>query len=147
MIEHANLSVCVSDAFMDAVANDSEWRLVWDGKVHKTVRARDLWNLICESAWLSAEPGVVFMERYNHLSNTWYYENIRCVNPCVTGDTLIYTANGLRRAADLAREGGPVRSPLMGAWDRGVFRMRPPSSRPAFVRFLSCGQSKATRYD
>ena len=82
MIEHANLSVCVSDAFMEAVANDTDWQLVWDGKVHKTVRARDLWNLICESAWLSAEPGVVFTERYNRLSNTWYFEDIRCVNPC-----------------------------------------------------------------
>lgn len=82
MIEHANLSIAVSDAFMEAVANDSPWDLVWDGKVQKTVRAVDLWALICESAWLSAEPGVVFTERYNRVSNTWYYENIRCVNPC-----------------------------------------------------------------
>ncbi|HLH73896.1 MAG TPA: adenosylcobalamin-dependent ribonucleoside-diphosphate reductase, partial [Chloroflexota bacterium] len=82
MIEHANLSVCVSDRFMEAVSTDSEWDLVWEGKVHRTVRARDLWNLICESAWTSAEPGVVFIDRYNKLSNTWYYENIRCVNPC-----------------------------------------------------------------
>jgi ribonucleoside-diphosphate reductase alpha chain len=82
MIEHANLSVCVSDAFMEAVAQDAPWDLVWNGRVHKTVRARDLWNLICESAWASAEPGVVFMDRYNRLSNTWYYETIRCVNPC-----------------------------------------------------------------
>jgi len=82
MIEHANLSVCVSDAFMEAVANDADWQLIWDGKVQKTIRAKALWDLICESAWLSAEPGVVFTERYNRLSNTWYYENIRCVNPC-----------------------------------------------------------------
>lgn len=122
MIEHANLSVCVSDAFMDAVANDSDWRLIWDGKVHKTLRARDLWNLICESAWLSAEPGVVFMERYNRLSNTWYYENIRCVNPCVTGDTLVFTASGLRRAADLAREAEPVRVAVDGRLGGGRFR-------------------------
>jgi ribonucleoside-diphosphate reductase alpha chain len=82
MIEHANLSVCVSDAFMDAVKSDSAWDLKWDGAVVRSVRARDLWNSICESAWTSAEPGVVFMDRYNRLSNTWYYENIRCVNPC-----------------------------------------------------------------
>lgn len=82
MIEHANLSVCVSDAFMQAVAGDEDWQLIWEGRVHKTVRARDLWNLICESAWASAEPGVVFMDRYQNQSNTWYYENIRCVNPC-----------------------------------------------------------------
>jgi ribonucleoside-diphosphate reductase alpha chain len=82
VIEHANLSVAVSDRFMEAVTADLDWQLVWDGKVHKTLKARDLWNLICESAWLSAEPGVVFMDRYNKVSNTWYYENIRCVNPC-----------------------------------------------------------------
>ncbi len=82
MIEHANLSVCVSDAFMEAVSQDSSWDLKWDGQVRKTLRARALWDLICESAWTSAEPGVVFMDRYNKLSNTWYYEKISCVNPC-----------------------------------------------------------------
>src|SRR5579884_4118519 len=81
-IEHANLSVCVSDAFMEAVKNDADWNLVWNGEVKKTIRARHLWDLICKSAWESAEPGVVFMDRYNKLSNTWYYEDIRCVNPC-----------------------------------------------------------------
>jgi ribonucleoside-diphosphate reductase alpha chain len=81
-IEHANLSVCVSDAFMQAVKDDSDWDLIWQGEVKKTIRARSLWDLICTSAWESAEPGVVFMDRYNKESNTWYYENIRCVNPC-----------------------------------------------------------------
>jgi ribonucleoside-diphosphate reductase alpha chain len=81
-INHANLSVCVSDAFMEAVANDDDWQLKWNGEVKKTLRARDLWELICTAAWRSAEPGMVFMDRYNKESNTWYYENIRCVNPC-----------------------------------------------------------------
>ena len=82
MIEHANLSVAVSDAFMEALAVDGPWELKWNGQVQKTLRAKDLWNMICESAWTSAEPGLVFMDRYNTLSNTWYFENIRCVNPC-----------------------------------------------------------------
>ena len=81
-IEHANLSVCISDAFMQAVKADENWNLTWQGEVKKTIRARDLWDLICTSAWQSAEPGLVFMDRYNTESNTWYYENIRCVNPC-----------------------------------------------------------------
>ncbi len=81
-IEHANLSVCISDAFMEAVKNDAEWDLTWQGEVKKTIHARDLWDLICKSAWASAEPGMVFMDRYNKMSNTWYYEDIRCVNPC-----------------------------------------------------------------
>ena len=107
-IEHANLSVCISDAFMEAVKNDSDWNLTWQGKVMKTIRARDLWDLICKSAWESAEPGMVFMDRYNQLSNTWYYEDIRCVNPCVTGDTLVYTDSGLISARELAEQGTPV---------------------------------------
>jgi ribonucleoside-diphosphate reductase alpha chain len=81
-IEHANLSVCISDKFMDAVKNDADWELTWQGEVKKVIRARGLWDLICTSAWESAEPGMVFMDRYNTVSNTWYYEDIRCVNPC-----------------------------------------------------------------
>ncbi len=107
-IEHANLSVCVSDAFMQAVKDDADWNLVWQGEVRKTIRARELWDLICKSAWESAEPGVVFMDRCNKEANTWYYEAIRCVNPCVTGDTLIYTDHGLIPAAELAKSGLPI---------------------------------------
>src|SRR5690242_15071934 len=107
-IEHANLSVCISDKFMQAVKDDANWDLVWQGEVKKTIRACELWDLICTSAWESAEPGMVFMDRYNKLSNTWYYEDIRCVNPCVTGDTLIYTDRGLYSAKELAEIGLPV---------------------------------------
>jgi ribonucleoside-diphosphate reductase alpha chain len=105
-INGANLSVCVSDAFMDAVKNDKDWDLVfpdkndpdydkkWDGYmpnwlklgkkpiVYKTIKARALWDLIAQAAWRSAEPGVVFMERYNKWFNNYYYEYINCVNPC-----------------------------------------------------------------
>ena len=107
-IEHANLSVAISDKFMAAVKDDAKWDLMWQGEVKKTIRARDLWDLICKSAWESAEPGMVFMDRYNTESNTWYYENIRCVNPCVTGDTLIYTDRGLLPASELAELGTPI---------------------------------------
>ena len=109
-IEHANLSVCVSDAFMQAVKDDADWNLTWQGEVKKTVRARHLWDLICTSAWESAEPGVVFIDRYNKESNTWYYENIRCVNPCVTGATLVSTEHGYTYARDL-QPGMKIRTP------------------------------------
>lgn len=96
MIEHANVSVAVSNAFMQAVKDDADWPLQFPTraavaadpelastvKVHRTVKAREVWDLICTSAWTTAEPGLVFMDRYNERSNTWYYENIRCVNPC-----------------------------------------------------------------
>ncbi len=109
-IEHANLSVAISDRFMEAVKNDADWDLVWQGKVMKTIRAKELWDLICTSAWESAEPGMVFMDRCNTEANTWYYEKIRCVNPCVTGDTLVSTENGYTYARDL-QLGMKVRTP------------------------------------
>ncbi|MCR4326878.1 MAG: adenosylcobalamin-dependent ribonucleoside-diphosphate reductase, partial [Candidatus Roizmanbacteria bacterium] len=105
-INGANLSVCVSDSFMAAVKSDGDWDLVfpdvhdpeyddlWDGDmvawkklgkkviVKKTIKARYLWDLITQAAWASAEPGVVFMERYNKWHNNWYWNRINCVNPC-----------------------------------------------------------------
>nr|WP_135554274.1 adenosylcobalamin-dependent ribonucleoside-diphosphate reductase [Paenibacillus cymbidii] len=105
-ITNANLSVCVSNGFMKAVKEDADWELVfpdtkdpeydelWDGdlakwqslgkavKPYRTVKARDVWHTIIESAWKSAEPGVVFMEYYNQMSNSWYFNPIICTNPC-----------------------------------------------------------------
>lgn len=105
-VTNANLSVCVSNGFMKAVKEDLDWELVfpdtkdpqydelWDGDLDKwkrlgknvihyrTVRARDVWHTIIESAWKSAEPGVVFMEYYNQMSNSWYFNPIICTNPC-----------------------------------------------------------------
>jgi len=105
-ITNANLSVCVSNGFMKAVKEDLDWDLVfpdttdpeyndkWDGnldawkalgkpvKLYRTVKAREVWHTIIESAWKSAEPGVVFMEYYNQMSNSWYFNPIICTNPC-----------------------------------------------------------------
>lgn len=78
----ANLSVCVSDGLMQAVKEDGDWELKWGGKVYRTVKARELWDKICESAWASAEPGLHFMERSNKRSNTWYFEELISTNPC-----------------------------------------------------------------
>ncbi|OGY28769.1 MAG: hypothetical protein A3F33_02170, partial [Candidatus Woykebacteria bacterium RIFCSPHIGHO2_12_FULL_43_10] len=135
-INGANLSVCVSDSFMKAVKEDLDWNLLypnvkdvdydrlWDGdikkwislgkevEVWKTVKARSIWDLVCEAAWKSAEPGVVFIERYNKLSNTWYYENIISVNPCVTADTWIQTNTGPRQVKEII--GIPFRARIDG---------------------------------
>ncbi len=106
LITNANLSVAVSNGFMKAVKEDLNWDLVfpdstdpeydelWDGnldkwkelgkkvKVYKTVKAREVWHTIIESAWKSAEPGIVFMEYYNEMSNSWYFNPIISTNPC-----------------------------------------------------------------
>ncbi|WP_340401420.1 adenosylcobalamin-dependent ribonucleoside-diphosphate reductase [Paenibacillus sp. FSL H8-0079] len=105
-VTNANLSVCVSNAFMEAVKQDGDWDLVfpdtndpdydteWNGDMqqwkaaghsvvhYRTLKAREIWHSIIESAWKSAEPGVVFMEYYNQMSNSWYFNPIICTNPC-----------------------------------------------------------------
>jgi len=78
----ANLSVCISDGFMEAVKKDADWKLQWEGEVYRTVKAKELWDKICNAAWASAEPGLHFMERSNKRSNTWYFEKLISTNPC-----------------------------------------------------------------
>ncbi len=107
-LRHFNLSVQVTDAFMDAVRRDIDWPLVfpaaelgdhladgetlprrWTGRaeavpcrVLKRVCARDLWNRIMGATYDYAEPGVLFIDRINRLNNLWYREHITATNPC-----------------------------------------------------------------
>src|ERR1700688_1332163 len=77
-----NLSVQASDAFMEAVRNDSEWHLKFGGKVYRSLRARALWDRIMRATYDYAEPGVIFMDRINRENNLAYCEMIRATNPC-----------------------------------------------------------------
>jgi ribonucleoside-diphosphate reductase alpha chain len=77
-----NLSVLVSDAFMDAVAADAMWALKFGGKVHREVHARDLWDRITRATYDYAEPGVIFIDRINEQNNLAYCETIHATNPC-----------------------------------------------------------------
>ena len=77
-----NVSVLVTDPFMEAVKADKSWDLVFEGKVFKTVQARDLWNKIMKSTYDFAEPGVIFIDRINKANNLHYCESIAATNPC-----------------------------------------------------------------
>ena len=77
-----NLSVLVTDPFMEAVKADAPWDLQFDGKVYHTVQARDLWNKIMKSTYDFAEPGVIFIDRINAANNLNYVETIAATNPC-----------------------------------------------------------------
>jgi len=77
-----NLSVLVTDAFMEAVKADGPWDLVFDGRVYRTVQARDLWNRIMQATYDYAEPGVIFIDRINAANNLAYCEEIAATNPC-----------------------------------------------------------------
>lgn len=77
-----NLSVLVTDDFMEAVKTDGSWDLVFDGKVYRTVQARDLWNRVMRATYDYAEPGVIFIDRINQANNLSYVETIAATNPC-----------------------------------------------------------------
>jgi ribonucleoside-diphosphate reductase alpha chain len=82
--QNANNSVRVTDEFMQAVENDEDWNLVGvkDKKVYKTVKARDLWRQIAESAWECADPGLQFDTTINHWHTAPNAGRINGSNPC-----------------------------------------------------------------
>ena len=105
-ITNANISVGITDDFMKAVEDDADWDFVfpdrtdpdydtlWNGdlagwkaagkavKTYKTIKAKNLWNKIIDSAWASAEPGLFFVDRSNQFSNSHYYAPLISTNPC-----------------------------------------------------------------
>jgi ribonucleoside-diphosphate reductase alpha chain len=99
-LSNFNISVGVSDAFMQALEADADFPLVHraepgeeliaagahrrgDGTwVYRTVRASTLWDRIMASTYDHAEPGVLFIDRMNGENNLWYCEQLRATNPC-----------------------------------------------------------------
>lgn len=77
-----NISVAVTDEFMQAVIEDGPFDLKFNGTVHTTVSAAQLWERIMRSTWDWAEPGVLFIDRMNELNNLYYCETIAATNPC-----------------------------------------------------------------
>lgn len=81
-LRHFNLSVLVTDKFMQAVKDNSDFDLVFEGKVYRTVKARSLWDKIMLSTYHYAEPGVIFIDRINQRNNLNWVETIASTNPC-----------------------------------------------------------------
>ena len=77
-----NVSVLITDAFMEAVKSDGQHDLVFGGQTYKTVSARGLWDKIMQSTYDYAEPGVIFIDRINRANNLGYCETIAATNPC-----------------------------------------------------------------
>tara|TARA_R110001599_G_scaffold61200_4_gene169939 strand:+ start:740 stop:2482 length:1743 start_codon:yes stop_codon:yes gene_type:complete len=77
-----NISVGVTDAFMEAVKTDSQFDLVFEDRVYSTINARALWDDILRSTWDWAEPGILFIDRINRKNNLHYCEKIVSTNPC-----------------------------------------------------------------
>ncbi|WP_448188831.1 vitamin B12-dependent ribonucleotide reductase [Azospirillum sp. sgz301742] len=82
--QNSNNSVRVSDKFVQAVLDDGAWDLIrrTDGKVHKTLRARELWDKIGHAAWSCADPGVQFDTTINDWHTCPESGRINASNPC-----------------------------------------------------------------
>lgn len=104
-----NISVAVTDEFMEAALNNKEFDLKFQGIPYRTIDAAELWERIMRSTYDYAEPGVLFIDRVNEMNNLYYAEMIAATNPCFTGDTLVWTAEGHKSFRDLSRTGKPIK--------------------------------------
>ena len=77
-----NISIAVTDEFMVAVENGTDFDLKWEGRTYRTIDARNLFEKIMRSTWNYAEPGVLFIDRINEKNNLYYCETIAATNPC-----------------------------------------------------------------
>src|SRR5262249_52754293 len=82
--QNSNNSVRVTDAFLQAVADDGDWELTWrkSGKTAKTMKARALWDKISYAAWACADPGIQFHSTINAWHTCPAGGDIRASNPC-----------------------------------------------------------------
>jgi ribonucleoside-diphosphate reductase alpha chain len=154
-ITNFNISVGITDAFMKAVREDADWDLRFPDvsspeyrgfsgtleqaeaagvplRTYKTVRARELFDKIVTQAHHNGEPGLLFLDAANRQNPVPHLYQLESTNPCVTGDTLIYTESGLRRADELfagesavdvvtdARFGSETLMPSSGVFSTGV---------------------------
>lgn len=77
-----NISLGITDEFMEALKADASFDLRFDGRKYETIRAQALWDEIMRSTWDWAEPGVLFLDTINRMNNLWYCETISSTNPC-----------------------------------------------------------------
>ena len=77
-----NVSIGITDEFMECLENKKPFPLKFDGKVYREVDPVALWDMCMRGTWDFAEPGVLFIDRINEMNNLWYCETIEATNPC-----------------------------------------------------------------
>lgn len=99
----SNITIQFTDDFMDAVINDKEFELKWpidsdSPQVSNIVNAKDIWKEFIHSNWLMGDPGSAYINTIHRRSTSYPYKEFGFAetssNPCITGDTLVYTADG-----------------------------------------------------
>ncbi len=147
--QNSNNSVRIDNTFMDAVLKDGPWHLYWRTekekalaenrapKARRTLKARELWDKIAYAAWACADPGVQFDSTVNEWHTCPADGRINASNPCVTGDTLVATSQGLRRIDSLLDE--PLE--IVGADGRlhAVQPAFPTGNKPVYLLHTAAG--------
>ena len=96
-----NISVGITDKFIKAVDNDDDWDLVFKGKVYKTVKAKELYELMTKNAYIHNEPGILNIDTVNKYNNGYYKFDIQETNPCVAEGTLVNTPYGYKKIENI----------------------------------------------
>jgi ribonucleoside-diphosphate reductase alpha chain len=151
-ITNFNISVAATEAFMKALETNSDYDLIaqpnWPapngrhyqgGEVIGRKNARKIFDKIVDAAWQTGDPGLVFIDRINHspANPIPTIGQVESTNPCVTGDTLIYTENGLIAARTLYYQGESLRVTADGRLCRSLYQEASP--------MFSTGQKKVYR--
>lgn len=105
-VTKANISVRITNDFMIAVENDEDWELYFKTEheeIRKTVKAKDVFKLLCYNNWNMAEPGILFWDRIKDFNILSEDENFKYdgVNPCFTGDMRLLTTEGFKTFKEL----------------------------------------------
>ncbi|MFX1294430.1 MAG: ribonucleotide reductase N-terminal alpha domain-containing protein [Promethearchaeota archaeon] len=112
VLSNFNISVAITDEFMDAVKNNRSYPLINPRTKQVTckVNAKKIFDLICLMAWKNADPGILFFDTINKTNPTSHLGEIESTNPCLTGDTLVAVADGRSAVSikQLAEEGKDV---------------------------------------
>ena len=100
--QNCNMSVRAQDEFMESVKNSGEWqtKMVKDGQICDTLKARDVINKIAEGTWICGDPGMQFDTLINKYHTCKNSGRINASNPCVTGDTMVLTNEGKWKRID-----------------------------------------------
>ncbi len=111
-VRFANISIRITDEFMKAVEKDADFTLHFENekvkKIERTIKARELWKELIDSARDWAEPGLIFWDNVTRYSPSEYNGmNVISTNPCVTGETQVLTPSGWTRV-DLLKVGDEV---------------------------------------
>lgn len=109
-LENFNISVSVTEEFMQAVQNNTKYGLhdPRTGDLVEEPLARAVFQRICDTAWATGDPGIVFMDKINDTNWNPQLGPIRSTNPCWSGDTKVWTINGPKRFDELVGQEVPV---------------------------------------